>query len=344
MPLKEHETRDLGMKEPAAPLLPRRASVSPAVKEHLQVYVPLIGIIIALAAVANSRNSAFLTGANIERVLLASAVLGILAIGQTFLLVSGQMDLSVGSMVSLGSVVAAKMALAGKPDAWTVLAVVGVAAATGLIWGLVVCYLKVPPFILTLGGLAAVASIALTLAESTPVPVPAGLDWLQTGTLFGIRTPIVIWLGCCLVGGLVLHFTRFGRNVFSIGANEEAAFLSGVATTRVKLAVYVINGALTGLAALIMTGRLGAGDPRAGMGLELMVIAAIVLGGASLGGGRGSVLGSILGVLVLGVVTSALTFLSVPDSYDQLVFGGILIAATCVTAATDLRRRRVRKK
>lgn len=314
------------------PARARRSVLSPASKEYLQVYVPLVVIIVVLSAVASSSNSAFLTSDNIERMLLASSVLGILAIGQTFLLVGGQMDLSVGSLVSLGSVVAAKMVTSGQSELVAVATVIGVGAVTGLLWGVIVSYLKVPPFILTLGGLAVLSSIALTVALSTPVPVPEGFTWLQTATPLGMRAPILIWLLCCAFGCVLLHFTRFGRNVFSLGANEEAAYLSGVATTRVKLAIYVINGVLGGVAALVMTGRLGAGDPRAGLGLELVVIAAIVLGGASLAGGRGSMLGSILGVLVLGVVTSALTFLSVPDSYDQLVFGGILIAATCVTA------------
>jgi ribose transport system permease protein len=236
-------------------------------------------------------------------------------------------------------VIAAKMAMDHRPDTMTLLVVVGIAAGTGLLWGVLVSLLKVPPFILTLGGLAAVSSIALTLANSTPVPLPNGLNWLQSGRYLGIPTPILIWLVVCVAGVVLLHFTRFGRNIYALGANEEAAFLSGVATVRTKMAIYLLNGALTGLAAVVMTGRLGAGDPRSGVGLELVVIAAIVLGGASLGGGRGSILGSILGVLVLGVVTSALTFLNVPDSYDQFVFGAILIAAVSVTAAAELRRR-----
>ena len=144
---------------------------------------------------------------------------------------------------------------------------------------------------------------------------------------------------------MVLHFTRLGRNIFAIGANEEAAFLSGVPVTRTKLMIYAVNGVLAGLAGVVFTGRVGAGDPRGGAGLELIVIAAIVLGGASLAGGRGSILGSALGVLVLGVVSSAMTFLDVPDTYNQFVFGLILIVAVSLTASVELRRRRrVRRK
>ncbi|MEV7006727.1 ABC transporter permease [Streptosporangium sp. NPDC051022] len=321
---------------PAAP--GRR--LTPAVREHLYVYLPLLAILVGLSAVAAANNGAFLSGTNIERMLVASSVLGVLAVGQTFLLVGGQLDLSVGSLVSLGSVITAKLVIGNVPDVVAVLASIAVGAAAGILWGLLVSLLRVPPFILTLGGLAVFASVALTMAKSTPIALPTGLEWLQSGSLLGLRTPTLIWLLCLIAGGVLLHFTRFGRNVYALGANEEAAFLSGVATTRTKIMIYLINGALSGLAAVIITGRVSAGDPRAGVGLELMVIAAIVLGGSSLAGGRGSMLGSMLGVLVLGVVTSALTFLNVPDSYDQFVFGAILIAAVSVTAVAEVRRRR----
>lgn len=320
-----------------------RPRLTPAIREHLQVYLPLVAIIVALSAVAYASNSAFLTGTNIERMLTASAALGILAIGQTLLLVGGQLDLSVGSLVSLGSVITALLVTAHLPAAVVMLTVIAVGAVTGVLWGLLVSLLRVPPFILTLGGLAAFASIALTLAKSTPIALPTGLEWLQSGSVLGLRIPILMWLLCLVFGGVLLHFTRFGRNVYALGANEEAAFLSGVATVRTKIMIYVLNGGLAGIASVVITGRVGAGDPRGGVGLELMVIAAIVLGGSSLAGGRGSMLGSMLGVIVLGVVTSSLTFLNVPDSYDQLVFGGILIAAVSVTAVAELRRhRRVR--
>ncbi|WP_283135206.1 ABC transporter permease [Rhizohabitans arisaemae] len=314
--------------------------LTPAIREHLYVYLPLVVILIGLSVIAASSNAAFLSGSNIERMLVASSVLGILAVGQTFLLVGGQLDLSVGSLVSLGSVITAKLLVGNVPDIVAVLVSVAVGAGAGIVWGLLVSLLRVPPFILTLGGLAVFASIALTLAKSTPIALPTGLEWLQSGSLLGLRTPTLIWLLCLVAGGVLLHFTRFGRNVYALGANEEAAFLSGVATTRTKVLIFLLNGALAGLAAVIITGRVSAGDPRAGVGLELMVIAAIVLGGASLAGGRGSMIGSTLGVLVLGVVASALTFLNVPDSYDQFVFGGILIVAVSVTAAAEFRRRR----
>lgn len=319
--------------------------LSPSVRENLQVYVPLVAIIVGLSIWANLKNPAFLTEMNIERMLVASSVLGILAAGQTLLLVGGQMDLSVGSMVSVTSVLAAKMAQDGQSELVAVAACLLFGALVGLMWGALVSALRVPPFILTLGGLALFSSVAATLADNTPIPVIGSFEWLQTGELLGLRFPVVICAICLVLGGVILHFTRLGRNIFAVGANEEAAFLAGVPVTATKLTVYVLNGVLAGLAGVVFTGRVGAGDPRGGVGLELIVIAAIVLGGASLAGGRGSILGSALGVLVLGVVSSAMTFLDVPDTYNQFVFGLILIVAVSLTASVELRRRRsVRRK
>jgi ribose/xylose/arabinose/galactoside ABC-type transport system permease subunit len=318
----------------------RPRGLSPSTKEHLQVYVPLLTIIVALSVWANAKNPAFLTDVNIERMLVASSVLGILAVGQTLLLVGGQMDLSVGSMVSVTSVLAAKLAQDGHSELVAVGACLLLGAVVGLMWGALVSALRVPPFILTLGGLALFSSVAATLADNTPIPIVDSFGWLQTGELLGQRIPVVICAACLVVGGVVLHFTRLGRNIFALGANEEAAYLAGVPVTATKLVVYVVNGVLAGLAGVVFAGRVGAGDPRGGAGLELIVIAAIVLGGASLAGGRGSILGSALGVLVLGVVSSAMTFLDVPDTYNQFVFGLILIAAVSLTASVELRRRR----
>lgn len=323
----------------------RPRGLSPSTKEHLQVYLPLLAIIVALSAWANAKNPAFLTDVNVQRMLVASSVLGILAVGQTLLLVGGQMDLSVGSMVSVTSVLAAKLAQDGRGELVAIGACLVFGAVVGLMWGALVSALKVPPFILTLGGLALFSSVAATLADNTPIPIVDSFGWLQTGELIGQRIPVVICATCLIVGGLVLHFTRLGRNIFALGANEEAAFLAGVPVTATKLVIYVANGVLAGLAGVVFAGRVGAGDPRGGAGLELIVIAAIVLGGASLAGGRGSILGSALGVLVLGVVSSAMTFLDVPDTYNQFVFGLILIVAVSLTASVELRRRRrVRRK
>jgi ribose/xylose/arabinose/galactoside ABC-type transport system permease subunit len=327
----------------AVPAQRQRRGLSPMVRENLRVYAPLVLIVVALGILTTLYNPAFLSGANVGRLLAANAVLGVLVVGQTLLLVGGQLDLSVGSLVSLGGVVTASLVLQGLPAILVVAICLAAGALIGLCWGAIVAYLKVPPFILTLGGLAVFASLALTLAASTPIPIPAGMGWVRAEVL-GIRVAVVVWAVVLVIGAVLLHFTRFGRNVFAVGANEEAAFLAGVATARVKLTLYSINGLLAGLAGIMFAGRVGAGDPRGGVGLELTVIAAAVLGGASLAGGRGSMLGGLLGVLVVAMVTDSLSFLDVPDTYNQLVLGVILIGAVTVTATSEIRRIRAARR
>jgi len=280
---------------------------------------------------------------SLRPLLAATAVLGGLVVGQTLLLVGGQLDLSVGSLVSVGGVVTASFVLHGLPTVVVVAVCLVAGALIGLCWGLIVAYLKVPPFILTLGGLAVFASLALTLAASTPIPMPTGMTWVRAEVL-GVRVAVIVWALVILLGALLLHFTRFGRNVYAVGANEEAAFLAGVPTARIKTALYSINGLLAGLAGVMFAGRVGAGDPRGGVGLELTVVAAAVLGGASLAGGRGSIVGGVLGVLVVAMVTDSLSFLDVPDTYNQLVLGVILIGAVAVTATSEIRRIRAARR
>ncbi|ODU06691.1 MAG: hypothetical protein ABS81_04220 [Pseudonocardia sp. SCN 72-86] len=321
---------------------PRR-QISPGMRDNLRVTTPLLLIVVLLAIVTSLYNPAFLTGSNIGRLLAANAVLGVLVVGQTLLLVGGQLDLSVGSLVSMVGVLAASIALTGVPAVVVTLICLGLGALIGLTWGAIVAFLRVPPFILTLGGLAVFASLALTLAASTPIPVPTQLSWVRTEIL-GVRLAVLIWVVVLILGVVVLHYTRFGRNVYAIGSNEEAAYLSGVATARVKLTLFAMNGGLAALAGLLFAGRVGAGDPRGGVGLELTVIAAAVLGGASLSGGRGSMIGGLLGVLVVAMVTDSLSFLDVPDTYNQLVLGVILIGAVAMTAVSELRRRRASRR
>jgi ribose/xylose/arabinose/galactoside ABC-type transport system permease subunit len=198
----------------------------------------------------------------------------------------------------------------------------------------------VPPFILTLGGLSVLGSLALQRADDRPVPSPGAFMWLRTGSVLGVRWPIALALVLLAVCGFVLRFTRFGRHVYALGSSEEAAYLAGLPVQRTKVLVFAISGLMVGLAGVILMARIGAGDPRAGNGLELRAIAAVVLGGASLAGGRGTAVGTFLGVLLLGVVGTALNFLDIDASYEGLVFGGVLILAVLLTALSDRRRDR----
>ncbi|MCW2766067.1 MAG: Ribose transport system permease protein/putative xylitol transport system permease protein [Nocardioides sp.] len=304
--------------------------------------VPLVAAIVVLSLYSNSQNPAFLTSSNWQNILSQVCVLGILAAGQTFLIIGGQMDLSVGSLVSFIGVLAATRLDAGWSTTTVVVVCLALGVAVGLLWGLTVAFLRVPPFVLTLGGLSVFASLALVISDNRPIPVlDGGLTELGFGQWFGFRAPAVILVVTVVVLGLLLHFTRFGRNVFALGSAPRAAYLAGVPTRRLTITLFVLNSTLAAAAGLIMMSRLAAGDPRSGEGLELSVIAVTVLGGAALAGGRGSMVGTFLGVLVFGVINASLTFLQVPGAYQSLVTGGILIFAVTVTAVADLRAGRV---
>ncbi|MHA3704645.1 ABC transporter permease [Jatrophihabitans sp. YIM 134969] len=333
--------------EPAAapsnptPDRPRARRQSPTTT-FLRTVVPLLVAIVALSIYSNSENDAFLTTDNFQNILSQVSVLGILAAGQTFLVIGGQLDLSVGSLVSFVAVVAAKLFGAGWSTPAVIVLCLAIGAATGLVWGLVVAFLRVPPFILTLGGLSVFASLALVLADNRPVAVLEGLGSLGFGEWLGIRAPVIVVLVTMIVLGLVLHFTRFGRNTYALGSSQQAAYLAGVPTRRLTVQLFVLNSTLASLGGLVMMSRLAAGDPRSGVGLELTTIAVTVLGGAALAGGRGTMVGAFLGTVLFGVISASLTFLQVPGAYQSLVSGGILIFAVIATAVADLRSGRVR--
>jgi ribose/xylose/arabinose/galactoside ABC-type transport system permease subunit len=306
--------------------------------ETVRVFVPLVAAVVLLSFYTEYKEDNFVAWANLENILLQISVLGIIAIGQTFLIAAGQLDLSVGSFAAFSAVLAATQVVGGRSEFLSVVVVLLVGAVVGLIWGTVITALRIPPFILTLGGLSVFSSLALVRAKNSPVPVRDSFEWLRTGDVLGLRTPIFILLVVLVVAVVVMRYTRFGRHVYAVGSSEEASYLAGLPTKRTKILVYVLSSTLVAVAGLILMARIGSGDPRSGTGYELKAIAAVVLGGASLSGGRGTPFGSVLGVFVLGVVQAALTFLDVNDSWSDFVFGGVLIAAVLITAVSDLRR------
>jgi len=316
--------------------------LSPMATENIRVYVPLVMAIVGLSIYTGTQNDLFLTWNNFKLILLASVPLGILAIGQTLLLIGGNLDLSVGSMVSMSSVMVALLIRDHAMNEILILVIVlGAGALIGLIYGLIVALIRVPSFILTLGGLSVISGIGLTLSNTATIGIREGFGTLRSTEWLGLRVAVLLWFALLLVAGFVLHFTRFGRNVFAMGSSKEAAYLSGVPIKLTTVVSFVVNSMLASLAGVMFFARIGAGAPRGGIGMELTTIAAIVLGGTSLFGGRGTILGSFLGVLTLGVVQSSLTFLRVPETYSPMVFGGVLIAAVVITAVAELRRERL---
>ena len=300
--------------------------------------------------------SVFLKPQNLVNVLNQQAYVGVVAVGMTFVIVSGGIDLSVGSLLALLAVVGLMVANA-VPNGPAGVAVgfstmLGVGAAAGLIHGLLVSKGRVAPFVATLGGLAAYRSIALTFAGSGEVrylggaadlfgqlgkgglPIP-GTDvagrFADAPVPITFNWSILVWLGVALAGWLVLSRTRWGRYTVAIGSNERAATYSAVPVARVKVLVYVLMGVLTGLAAMLFASRFGSvSSGGSGTLLELDAIAAVVVGGTRLGGGRGTIAGTVVGVLILGAIANMLTLLDIDANLQGFVKGAVIVAAVLV--------------
>ncbi len=301
-----------------------------------KVLLPLVLAIVALSIYTGTQNDAFLSWTNAENVMLQSSVLGIVALGQTYLIAAGQLDLSVGSLASFIGVLGATMLADGSSEAVMFVTCLLAGAIVGLVWGLVVTKLRVPPFILTLGGLSVLAVHGAGARRGRPGPgaQPARLAQHRWAVRTAYPDPRVRRPGADLGVRHAIHPLRPPALRQSVRPRRPP-ILAGLPTDRTKIVAFVVNSTFVAIAGMILMARIGAGDPRAGTGLELKAIAAVVLGGATLSGGRGSALGTFLGVVLLGVVGASLTFLDVDSSYEDMVFGGVLIFAVVMTALGD---------
>jgi ribose transport system permease protein len=284
------------------------------------------------------RYDGFFTGQNLENVLTANATIGLVSLGMAFVIMTGGIDLSVGSVIALGSVMAAKASSGGVLGALA--AGVGVGAAVGLFNGLVITKLRIQPFIVTLAMLLGARGLALTIsnARSVDVNFDHGFTALGEGRLFGVLYPVYILVGAFAIGAVVLKWGRFGRHVLAVGGNEEATRMMGLPVDRIKLAVYVLSGALAGLAGTLLAALNYAGQPTAALGYELSAIAAVVVGGTMLTGGMGSVVATFMGFLLLALVFNVLNFengegLISLSSYWQTVIRGAFLLVVVVLQA-----------
>jgi ribose/xylose/arabinose/galactoside ABC-type transport system permease subunit len=273
---------------------------------------------------------AFFSLGNLVNVALSIAVIGILGAGMTAVILIGGIDLSVGSGVALAGMAAAFAAHAvGGGGMMSAAAAIAAALATGAmggaVTGLAVSRLRAPAFLVTLALLSIERGLAFLLSSGQAVSdLPAGFNWLGQGILLGVPVPVWLTAACFGGGWFVLSRTVWGRWVYALGGNEPAAWLAGIDTRAVALGTYVANGLLVGLAAVVLTARLGAAVPNAGVGYELDVIAAVVVGGTALTGGRGNVLGTLAGAVCIGILDNALNLANV-DPYLQRVVVGVVI-------------------
>lgn len=280
----------------------------------------------------------FLTRANIINLLYQSTILAVFAIGMTFVILTAGIDLSVGSVAALTSVLSMAVVVeAGLPPMVGVLAGLLVGLSVGAFNGLVITKIGISPLIATLATFAAASGGAFAYSNGANItPVPDVLRDISRAEVLGLPVLIPAVLVLAVFAHLVLTRTSFGRSVYAVGGNPEAASLAGIRTDRIKLIAYTICGLTAAVAGLMITARLASGTPRAGEGIELTVIAAVVIGGTSLFGGQGSIKGSLLGVLLISMVSNAVNLLGVPSAYDKIVQGGVIFTA----AALDVYRSR----
>jgi len=331
-------SRIASLRDPLAGLRrPSRAQFGGWVSRFLQNQGLLL-VILVFGLVMSQLSDVFLTRQNIINVLYQSTILGVLAIGMTFVILTAGIDLSVGSIAAVSSVLSIGMVVnSGLPTAVGILIGLGVGVGIGLINGLAVTKIGITPLIVTLATLSAGTGLAFAYTDGANVtPVPDIFRDVGRAEILGLPAMIPFTLGLALIAHIVLTRTSFGRGIYAVGGNALAARLAGVRVHRVIIAAYVICGLTAAIAGLMLTARLASGSPRAGQGIELTVIAAVVIGGTSLFGGQGNILGTLFGVLLITMVTNAINLLGVPSAYDSLVTGGVIFVA----AAVDVYRTR----
>ncbi|WP_308199904.1 ABC transporter permease [Actinotalea sp. K2] len=292
----------------------------------------LLGVVMALMS------PVFLSTQNLLNVGVQAAVVAILAFGQTFVIISGGIDLSVGSVAALTGIVTGFMA--GTYGVNPVLAIVlgiGAGLACGLVNGVLVAYGRLPAFIATLAMLSVARGLALVLSDGVPVPQSSAVAWFGSTVWGWLPIPVVIMVALGALAAFILNRTYTGRAIYAIGGNEEAARLSGINVRRQKLVIYGLASSFAAVAGLVLAGRLASGQPQAAAGYELDAIAAVVIGGASLAGGQGRAFGTLVGALVLAVIRNGLNLLNVSSFWQQVVIGAVIALAVL---SDTLRRRR----
>jgi ribose transport system permease protein len=303
----------------------------------LQRLLPFLSLI-ALFVGLSIASPYFLTHTNLSSVARQTAVINIMALGMTLIIVAGGIDLSVGAILAFAGLAGAKALESGA----SIPAGILVGLAAGLFWGLVngllAVRLKIAPFIVTLGTLGIIRGLTLLYSGGLPVVgLPKGFGFLGEGTVGGLPFVLYVLVLCAGLTHLILNYTKLGRYAYAIGSNREAAVYAGIPVSFHTVSVYAICGALTGLAGMIEASRLMTGQPTAGQGYELQVIAAVVIGGGSLSGGEGSVAGTLIGAFIMGLLANGCDLLGISPYIQQAVIGAVIILAVTVD---EIRKRR----
>jgi ribose/xylose/arabinose/galactoside ABC-type transport system permease subunit len=301
----------------------------------------IILVLVALSLLFGLLSPVFFSTENILNILRQVAVVGIVAVGMTFVILTGGIDLSVGSIIGVASVFMAKAMLAGMPAAAAVVMTLAMSAVFGLVNGLIVNELFIPPLVATLGTMTALRGVAFIISGGLPVfGFSNSLSFLGQGYVWIIPVPVVIMAMTFAIGFLLLDATRFGRYVYGVGGNEEATRLSGIGVKSIKALVYTISGFLSGLAGIVLLSRIDSGQPKAGQGYEMDVITAVVIGGVSISGGEGNIVLVVAGVLIMGVLSNGMILLDINEYVQWVVKGAVLVGAVGFDRVSQQRKLR----
>ncbi|MCA3573575.1 MAG: ABC transporter permease [Aestuariivirga sp.] len=316
-------------------------------------FAPLIFLLL-LMLVFSIMEPRFLSSVNLFNVMRQVSITGLLAIGMTFVILTAGIDLSIGSLLAFAGLVAAAVAKGGMEDRFTVgdetigygwqlaaLAAIVVGLLGGLLQGVAITKLKVPAFVVTLGGMSVFRGAALLFASGGPISgFQPDYTWWGQGRILSVPVPVIIFLVAAVIAHVVLSYTRYGRQVYAVGGNPEAARLAGVNVNFVIASVYVIMGFFAGLGAFVLSARLNSAEAVAGTGYELTVIASVVIGGTSLFGGSGSIFGTVIGTLLIGVLLNGLVLMNVNSYIQQIIIGVIIVLAVAFDTFAKSRRKR----
>ena len=297
--------------------------------ERANVRVESLIVLAGLVVLMSLLSPVFLSFSNFFNIMLATTTVGILAIGATFVISAAGIDLSLGSILGLASVVGAALVLyVGLPWPFLILGCLGAGMLAGAANGLTVAVARVPAFIVTLGMMGIARGLALIISSGQGIyGLPPEILFLGQARPFGIPTPVYILVITAAVSHFILAHTRFGHHTLALGDNEHAARATGINVRRLRIKLYTLSGFMAGLAGLIFTARVNTGDPTAGLNYELAAITAAIIGGTNLFGGRGSILGTMIGALVMGILQNGLTLMNMQSYYQQMAIGTVLVAA-----------------
>lgn len=290
--------------------------------------------LIILMAVITIINSNFLTANNLLNLLLQVTSNALIAFGMTFVILTGGIDLSVGSILALSSALTAGLLGSGMPVTLAILISLIMGCILGMMNGLLISYGKLAPFIVTLATMTIFRGATLVYTNGNPITKGLSdtflFQFLGQGYIVGIPFPVIIMFIVFIVLYVLLHKTSFGKSVYAIGGNEKAAYISGVKLNKVKIIIYSISGIMASISGLIITSRLSSAQPTAGASYEMDAIAAVVLGGTSLSGGKGRILGTLIGALIIGVLNNGLNIIGVSAFWQQVVKGVVILIAVLI--------------